>query len=230
MASLRVGGLTPLTTLDYPGELAAVVFCQGCPWRCRYCHNGHLLSADAAPSIPWEAVMDFLRRRCGLLDGVVFSGGEPTAQQALGEAIRAVRGLGFKVGLHTAGCYPERLATLLPFLDWVGLDIKGLPEDYPEITGVAGSGERAWRSLEALLASGVAHEVRTTVPPHWGSDQVEALAERLAAAGLTHYALQACVTARALDPDWRALPPLSPSAATQASLASRFPRLAVRAA
>ena len=73
---LRVGGLTPLSTTDYPGELAAVVFCQGCPWRCGYCHNPHLLSVRGASEIAWVDVLAFLRRRQGLLDAVVFSGGE----------------------------------------------------------------------------------------------------------------------------------------------------------
>ncbi|MBI3069525.1 MAG: 4Fe-4S cluster-binding domain-containing protein, partial [Betaproteobacteria bacterium] len=74
---LRVGGLVPLTTTDYPGRLAAVVFCQGCPWRCGYCHNPHLLPARRTAPIAWHAVRDFLERRRGLLDAVVFSGGEP---------------------------------------------------------------------------------------------------------------------------------------------------------
>jgi len=74
--------------------------------------------------------------------------------------------MGFRVGLHTAGCYPRRLARLLPLLDWVGLDIKDLPEHYPTLTGVPGSGERAWESLELLRGSGLPFEVRTTVGPH----------------------------------------------------------------
>ena len=163
MNILRVGGFQPFTTIDYPGELAAVVFCQGCPWRCRYCHNRHLLSRRGSEEILWSGVLDFLRRRTGLLDAVVFSGGEPTLQQGLPDAIRAVRALGFKVGLHTAGCYPQRLAAVLPLLDWVGLDIKALPEDYPALTGVLRSGEQAWQSLRLLLDSGIAHEVRITI-------------------------------------------------------------------
>ncbi len=164
-AALRVGGLTPMTSLDYPGELAAVVFCQGCPWRCRYCHNGHLLPTQAADPIPWVGVRRFLEHRRGLLDAVVFSGGEPSLQAALPAALAEIRGLGFKTGLHTAGPYPSRLARALPHLDWVGLDIKALPEDYPRITGVPGSGERAWASLSLLLAARIKLEVRTTPLP-----------------------------------------------------------------
>ena len=102
IGTLRVGGITPFTTIDYPGELAAVLFCQGCPWRCRYCHNGHLLEADDTTLIDWSAVTGFLERRRGLLDAVVFSGGEPTAQRALADAIRKVSlGRGYDPAEHT---------------------------------------------------------------------------------------------------------------------------------
>lgn len=201
VGQLRVGGLTPLTTVDYPGELAAVVFCQGCPWRCAYCHNGHLIPARGGATIPWAAVLSFLETRRGLLDAVVFSGGEPTLQSGLGMALRAVRDLGFKVGLHTAGPYPDRLGRVLPLVDWVGLDIKALPEDYPEITGVASSGVRAWTSLRLLLDAGVAHEVRTTpLPGRDGPAHLAPLASRLAEIGVVSHRIQTCRTASMLDP------------------------------
>ena len=72
---LRVGGLTRLSASDYPGKLAAVVFCQGCAWRCGYCHNPELQPARGAYEIPWADVLAFLEKRRGLLDAVVFSGG-----------------------------------------------------------------------------------------------------------------------------------------------------------
>ena len=113
---LRLGGLTPLTTIDFPGRLAAVLYCQGCSWRCTYCHNTELLDAATPPALPWPDALAFLHRRRGLLDGVVFSGGEPTLQAALADALAAVRALGMQTALHTAGMYPQRLAAppLLP--------------------------------------------------------------------------------------------------------------------
>jgi pyruvate formate lyase activating enzyme len=189
---LRVGGLTPLSTSDWPGMLAAVVFCQGCPWRCGYCHNPGLIPARGDHEIPWENVLAFLRRRQGLLDGVVFSGGEPTAQAGLLDAMREVRALGFKIGLHTGGMYPQRLAAVLPLVDWVGLDVKAPFADYPRVTGVAGSGDRAHAGLLEVVASGVAHEVRTTVHPALLADaEVIGLAHDLAGRGVKHFALQA---------------------------------------
>lgn len=104
---LEIGGLTPLTTIDFPGRLAAVVFCQGCPWRCGYCQNAHLIPPSAEKRVPWADVLAFLERRRGLLEGVVFSGGEPTLQAGLPEALRQVRDLGFATGLHTAGPSPS---------------------------------------------------------------------------------------------------------------------------
>lgn len=199
--SLKVGGLTPMTTVDYPGELSAVIFCQGCPWHCRYCHNGHLIPAGAYGQIPWSEVVAFLERRIGLLDAVVFSGGEPTLQAALPAAMEQVQSMGFKVGLHTAGPYPERLHRLLPHIDWVGLDIKALPDDYARITGVPGSGERAWDSLRMTLDAGVALEVRTTLMPDWSQKQdVRPLEKALAKIGVENHVLQRCRTQSTLDP------------------------------
>ncbi len=189
-----------MTTIDYPGELAAVIFCQGCPWSCRYCHNGHLLSRSGEDLVEWASVIDFLKQRQGLLDAVVFSGGEPTLQRNLKAAIQQVRAMGFKIGLHSAGAYPERLAELLPLLDWVGLDIKALPGDYDTLTGVRGSGEKAWKSLQLLVASGVAYEVRTTVHPELLPAAVlGTLESRLRAIGAANHQLQRCNTDHCLD-------------------------------
>ena len=189
---LHVGGLTPLSTTDWPGMLAAVVFCQGCPWRCGYCHNPDLIPPRGEHEIPWEEVMEFLRRRQGLLDGVVFSGGEPTLQAGLADAMREVRALGFKIGLHTGGMYSKRLAEVLLLVDWVGMDVKAPFADYVLTTGVAGSGERALEGLQQVIASGVDHEIRTTVHPGLlpDSDLVH-VGRDLAGRGVKRYAIQA---------------------------------------
>jgi pyruvate formate lyase activating enzyme len=115
--------------------------------------------------IPWHEVLDFLSHRHGLLDGVVFSGGEPTLQDGLMEAMQEIKSLGFAIGLHTAGIYPRRLARLLPLTDWIGLDIKALPKDYPALTGAAHAGESAWESAHLLANSGITYEIRTTLYP-----------------------------------------------------------------
>ncbi|NLE80570.1 MAG: anaerobic ribonucleoside-triphosphate reductase activating protein [Rhodococcus sp.] len=186
-----VAGLVRLSTCDWPGRLVATAFLQGCPWQCTYCQNPDLIDPRAAGRIGWNQVQDFLSRRRGLLDGLVFSGGEPTRQPALVGAARWVRDHGFGTGLHTAGAYPARLAAVLPHLDWVGLDIKALPGSYHRITGAAASGDRAFASLRLVIESGVDHEVRITVDPTvHTADHVHRLVERVRGAGAAAVVLQ----------------------------------------
>lgn len=194
-AALPIGGLVPFTTTDYPDALAAVVFCQGCPWRCAYCHNPHLIPSvrDVAPDEAYDfgRIVAWLAKRRGLLDAVVFSGGEPTAQPELADAIATVRDLGFAVGLHTGGGYPRRLARVLPQVDWVGFDVKAPVAEYARVTGVRGSGITALASLDLVLGAGIAFEVRTTVHPLLTPpDALERLARELAARGVTRWVLQ----------------------------------------
>jgi pyruvate formate lyase activating enzyme len=167
--NLRLGGLVPWSSVDYPGRQAAVLFVTGCPWRCPYCHNSHLWAGEAGLS--WAAVRGFLETRVGLLDAVVVSGGEPLAQAtAVHAALVEVRTLGFATALHTAGVSPRRLQTLLGDLDWVGLDVKGPFSRYDAITAREGSGAAARASVEAVLRSAKPHELRTTVHPELLSD------------------------------------------------------------
>lgn len=226
----QVGGVAPFSATDYPGKLAAVLFVQGCPWRCGYCHNPHLQPRPPESPLAWLQVLDFLKRRRGLLDAVVFSGGEPTIEPMLAEAIAAVRELGFAVGLHSAGIYPRRLAEILPLLDWIGLDIKAPFEDYEKITGVPDSGKQARQCAEAVLASGVAHEFRTTVHATLLSEAaLLELARTLAQMGLRHYALQVFRTQGCADAALNAATrPGYPSAPLIAQIAALFPSFTLR--
>ena len=186
-----IGGLLPMTTIDYPDHLAAVLFCQGCGWRCQYCHNPELLPTKGENQLNWADVLAFLNKRKGLLDAVVFSGGEPCLQAALLAGIKAVKALGFKVGLHSSGCYPERLKAILPWVDWIGLDVKALPENYPRLTGKARSGLDAWHSVELVLASKVKHQMRITLHPDFTSQsEATKIQERLNKMGAQELVLQ----------------------------------------
>ena len=113
---------------DFPGKLSAVAFLQGCPWRCVYCQNPWMQPAEFSPELEhdsWEKLESLLMRRKGLLDGVVFSGGEPTVDPALPDAVRRVKDMGFAVGLHTGGIIPKRLGEILPLIDWMRNSMTG---------------------------------------------------------------------------------------------------------
>lgn len=167
-SDLAIAGLTPLSSCDWPDHLVATAFLQGCPWRCTYCHNAAILDPRIPGTVSWSDVLDLLGRRRRLLDGLVFSGGEPTRQPGLLDAARQVRAAGFGVGLHTSGAYPRRLASLLPLVDWVGLDIKAPARLYRAVTRTGGpttSADAAFASLRLILDAGVDVQVRTTVDP-----------------------------------------------------------------
>lgn len=191
---LAIAGLVPTSTVDWPGRIVATAFLQGCPWRCTYCHNAAILDPRTPGVVPWARVRALLERRAGLLDGVVFSGGEPTRQVALLDAVREVRAAGFAVGLHTGGAYPKRLAALLPHLDWVGLDVKAPAHLYRAITRTGGpttSAVQAFASLRQVLDSGVPVQVRTTVDPTvLTAEDVAGLTATLEGLGVRDHVLQ----------------------------------------
>ena len=216
-----IGGIVPYSSVDWPGMLAAVVFIAGCPWRCGYCHNPHLQARIG--HYDWKAVLQFLNGRRGLLDAVVFSGGEPLSEPCLPQMVRAVRAQGFRVALHSAGIYPSRLRDLLPHLDWVGFDVKTDAAGHDVLTGRPGTYAATQACLDALLASGIDFECRTTWSPRWLTEPALVdLAQGLARRGVRHYAVQ----------NHRASPGAPPSAvlgaATLAKLQALFPSFAYR--
>jgi len=226
---LRIGGLTPFTSIDFPGRLSAVLFVQGCPWRCGYCHNQHLQNRMAQPAMGWKDTLAWLTRRVGLIDGVVFSGGEPSVDPMLQSAMADVRALGLAIGLHSAGTHPRRLRAILTQVDWIGLDVKAPlnePELYDRITGRPNSAAGVNRCLQTVLASSKTYEVRTTAHPSWLDDAaLLRLGRDLAQRGVSHYVLQ---IARAAGPS--APTPLAhyPAAETLAQMQDQFDHFQVR--
>lgn len=203
---IRIAGLTPLTTIDFPGRLAAVIFTQGCPWRCRYCHNWPLLDPSEGSGVGWDQVVDFLMRRQGLLDGVVFSGGEPLLWEGLADKLSIVKTMGYETALHTNGYYSQRLQQLIEqnVLDWLAMDIKAPFGDYARITGISGSGDAACESVNIILRTNIPHEFRMTVHPGLLSreDVLEAGRELKMMKG-DQLVLQKCRTRFSLDPEIR---------------------------
>ncbi|KAA0911555.1 hypothetical protein [Pusillimonas sp. ANT_WB101] len=109
----------------------------------------------------------------------------------LADAILEARALGFKIGLHSGGTHPERLRSVLPMLDWIGLDIKAGFADYERITRIRDSGVPALACLKEVLESGVDYECRTTAHPDLlPESQLDTLACTLAEMGVNNYALQ----------------------------------------
>ena len=167
MPEIQIGGLVPFTTIDYPGKLSAVLFLVGCPLRCAYCSNPHLLSVGDG-EYDTTRILEWLKNRVGKLEAVVFSGGEALMQgPALIEYMQQIRELGFKIGLHTNGFYPQLLEQAADIIDWIGLDFKATREKYPDLTGQNIAYDNMIKSLEIWRSTGKEFEVRITCDPRY---------------------------------------------------------------
>lgn len=179
---MRIGGYEPSSLVDFPGHVAAVVFTQGCNFRCPWCHNRALVEPkEFGPILSVEFVMDHLERRRGKLSGVVVSGGEPTLQPDLADFLEGVRALGYPTKLDTNGSDPEALERLLArgLVDFVAMDLKAPWERYDEACGGRVDRIRLERSLAILRGSGVEHHLRTTDWAGFAPDERAAI-ERIA--------------------------------------------------
>lgn len=159
-------GFQKLTLLDFPGTVACTLFTQGCNFRCPFCHNASLVTSSSLPEYSEKEVLDFLRKRQGILEGVCITGGEPLLCPALPDFIAKVRHLGYKVKLDTNGSFPEALKKLLDngMLDYVAMDIKNSFEKYPLTAGWEKvSVSDIEKSIDLLTNGTIPYEFRTTV-------------------------------------------------------------------
>ncbi|MDR1456848.1 MAG: anaerobic ribonucleoside-triphosphate reductase activating protein [Puniceicoccales bacterium] len=173
------GGLQKCTLIDFPGKIAAILFAQGCNFRCPYCHNRELWPLKSESFVPWGTILEFLKARRGKLDGVVISGGEPTLHEDLMEIFDQIHGFGFATKLDTNGSNPDMLQKLFKCgsLDFIAMDLKHLPNRYVEACGISILPENILRSVALIKKSSIDHEFRTTVVPDiHRMEELEALA------------------------------------------------------
>lgn len=184
--------------------MAAIIFTQGCNFRCPFCHNAGLLPMDSESLIAVDSVFAFLQRRKSLLGGVVISGGEPCLQNGLPRFCKKVKGLGFATKLDTNGSRPEVIEALLArdLVDFIAMDIKAPLHRLPDLTGTTSQATKIIRSISLIAASGVAHLFRTTdVDPLLSQEDHQAI-KKLVPPGSRHI-VQPFVAKHALAPSLR---------------------------
>ncbi len=158
-------GLDKMSLLDYEDKISCVLFYKTCNFRCPFCHNG-LTVLQAEDEILFDASLDYLKSRKGLLDAVVFTGGEPTLEPNLKKHIQKVKELGFLVKLDTNGTNPDVVKDLIDsnLLDYIAMDIKNSEEKYALTTGTKQVNmNNIKKSIELIMNSGVDYEFRTTL-------------------------------------------------------------------
>jgi pyruvate formate lyase activating enzyme len=159
-------GMQSLTLLDFPGRVACILFVRGCNFRCPFCHNASLVCGSAENTYPEAEVLAFLKKRQGLLDGVVISGGEPTLYPELIPFLKKVRDLGYAIKLDTNGTNPPLLKQIVQenLADYVAMDIKNSPAFYAATCGVSKADIASIEESRNFLMGGkVDYEFRTTV-------------------------------------------------------------------
>ena len=162
---MAIVGIDKLSLLDYEDKVSVVLFSKNCNFRCPFCHNGDSV-LNAQEELDFNDILAFLKTRVGLVDAVVFSGGEPTLEEDLEVKIKAVKSLGFDIKLDTNGTNPELLEKLLDdkVVDYVAMDIKNSPSLYAETSGVKSLNlDKIKKSISIIMSKAPDSEFRTTL-------------------------------------------------------------------
>ncbi|MCX7779008.1 MAG: anaerobic ribonucleoside-triphosphate reductase activating protein [Patescibacteria group bacterium] len=205
-------GLKKVSLIEWPNKICAVLFVAGCNFRCPFCYNRDLvLNYQKLPKISEKKILNFLKSRKGLIDGVMISGGEPLAEREIKNKndkikndlinfIKKVKKMGFSVGIETNGSNPKLLEKLIKekLVDFVAMDIKSplgstsnvkcQMSKYEELTGVKVDLAKIKKSMEIIKNSGLDYEFRTTVAPLLSEKDILTIAKELK--GAKRYALQ----------------------------------------
>jgi anaerobic ribonucleoside-triphosphate reductase activating protein len=167
---MNISGFQKLSLLDYPKTPCAILFTQGCSFRCAFCHNPELIPMTGAMSIPPDEVIAKLEANRKMVDAVTVTGGEPTLQSDLPEFMKELKNRGFKVKLDTNGVTPAMVKELIDdgAVDYIAMDLKQTWEKYDEVVRVGAPGlvDRARETFDLIQNSKVDHEFRTTILPH----------------------------------------------------------------
>ena len=162
-----INGFQKLTLLDYPGRVACTIFTAGCNMRCPFCHNASLVThIDSENTFSVDEVLDYLKKRQGILEGVCITGGEPLLQPDIKEFIAEIKKLGYSVKLDTNGTFPEKLKELVNegLVDYVAMDIKNSQAKYKETAGINNLDlSKIEESVDFLINGNIDFEFRTTI-------------------------------------------------------------------
>ncbi|MEG1963887.1 MAG: anaerobic ribonucleoside-triphosphate reductase activating protein [Clostridia bacterium] len=188
---MNIVGFTKLTLVDFPNKVSAIVFTEGCNFRCPYCQNASIVLGKY-PVYDEQEIFDYLIKRKNILDGLCISGGEPLLQNDLKQFITKVKALGYAVKIDTNGFMPTQLKQLIEenLVDYVAMDIKNCLAKYPQTVGKAQmQTENILKSIEILKNSGIDYEFRTTLVKEFHNyDDMEQIGKLIA--GEKHYYLQ----------------------------------------
>jgi len=161
-----IGGFQRFSLIDYPDKICAIVFTQGCNFRCPYCHNPELVNPKKfGVELKEDEILSFLDRRKGKLNAVTITGGEPLLQSGLITFLSAIKNLGYMIKLDTNGSFPLKLKGIIQskLVDYIAMDIKTSLDKYHRIVQRKIDKGKILNSIKLIMDSGLDYEFRTTV-------------------------------------------------------------------
>jgi len=169
LPGLEIKGYRQSSLLEWPGLIVDSIFVAGCDFRCPYCHNPDLITADTVDSYDINEVLEEIENRAktNWLDGVSITGGEPTMSKRLPEFLKIIKAMGLKTKIDTNGSFPGVVQKLIDekLIDYIAMDIKAIPEKYHLAAGRKVDIKSIKKTIEIIISSGIDHEFRTTVVP-----------------------------------------------------------------
>ena len=163
---MKIGGFQKTSLLDYPDYVSAIIWTIGCNFRCPFCYNKNIVLGKIGP-IPEEEILSYLKKRKGLLDGVVITGGEPFLQEDLTIFLQKVKKLNYLIKIDTNGTYPEKLKEIIEkqLVDYIAMDIKAPKNKYAKLADVPVNLKDINQSIELIQNIAPDYEFRTTFVP-----------------------------------------------------------------
>lgn len=203
---MLIGGIQKFSLIDYPGKISAIIFTQGCNFRCPYCHNPELVEpALFQRAMSSKKIFSFLEKRKGEIDAVVVTGGEPTLQKDLLNFIRKIKNMGYLVKLDTNGSNPNIIENMIDkkLVDYIAMDIKAPLQKYEEIVRAEIDTKKIEKSINLIMESGIDYEFRTTlIKPLLSTEDVLNIGKTIQ--GAKRYILQKFIPSKTLDREFLA--------------------------
>lgn len=205
---MQISWINKFSLIEFPWEIACVIFTPYCNFRCDFCHNPEFVLPERLKEvlenlISEEAFFNFLETRKNTLTWVSICWWEPTLQKDLKEFCKKLKDLWFKVKLDTNGRDSKIIQELLDenLLDYVAMDFKHEPWKWSEIVGMKIDEEEYLKTAKLIMNSGIDYEFRTTIIK-WVHDEksIENMAKYISWA--KNYYLQNYRAEKTLNPNF----------------------------
>lgn len=164
----RIHSFESFGTVDGPG-VRFVIFMQGCPLRCQYCHNRDTREYSLGKKYPVDEIVDKIMNYEPYIKetgGVTVTGGEPLMQiQFVTELFKRLKEKNIHTALDTSGFIEvDKLGDLLKYTDLVLLDLKAINnEKHKELIGV--SNEKILKFAKHLSDNNIPMWIRHVLVP-----------------------------------------------------------------